>query len=68
MWWWYLPEGGKVEAGVACGNAKETSSGGKSKYEGIFTFLSSVTTNHHNIQFKALINKTTIARFLIINN
>lgn len=24
-----LPHGGKVEAGVACGNARETSRGGK---------------------------------------
>lgn len=35
-----LPQGGKVDAGVACGNARETSSGGKSKYEGMFPILS----------------------------
>lgn len=39
-----LPQGGKVEAGVACGNATETSSAGKLKYEGIFEFISADNT------------------------
>jgi len=44
-----LPQGGKVDAGVACGNARETSSGGKSKYEGMFPIFLSVTTKNVKI-------------------
>lgn len=39
----YEPQGGKSEAGVACGNARETSSAGKWKYDGIFPSLSVIT-------------------------
>jgi len=57
----FLPEGGNVDAGVACGNAAETSSGGEKKYEGIafFTDPSAQTkafikNAQHNILIKLL--------------